>query len=103
MADQFATRDKFVLAIFPEGTRRLVPKWKTGFWYIAKQAQVPVQLIAVDYDKHATVFGPVMMLSDDKEQDIKRMRWRYNRYRCRYPANNRQRHDDNGYMVALSQ
>jgi len=74
MASQFAVRDKFLLAIFPEGTRKLVPKWKSGFWYIAKRAQVPVQLIAVDYAKRATVFGPVMKLSDDKEQDIQGMR-----------------------------
>ena len=74
MASQFHGRDKFVLAIFPEGTRKPVPKWKTGFWHIAKQAQIPVQLVAVDYGKRATVFGPIMELSDDMDKDIQRMR-----------------------------
>ena len=74
MADKFHASEKFVLAIFPEGTRQPVPRWKTGFWHIAKKAQVPVQLVAVDYAKRATVFGPVLELSDDMENDILHMR-----------------------------
>lgn len=74
MAEAFIQREKFVLAIFPEGTRKPVPQWKTGFWHIAKQAGVPVQLVALDYSKRATVFGPVMELSEDKEKDIQQMR-----------------------------
>jgi 1-acyl-sn-glycerol-3-phosphate acyltransferase len=74
MANQFFANEKFLLAVFPEGTRKPTPTWKTGFWHIAKKAQVPVQLVAVDYAKRATVFGPVMALSDDMDQDIQRMR-----------------------------
>jgi len=87
MADQFAARDKFLLAIFPEGTRRYVPKWKSGFWHIAKQARVPVQLIAVDYAKRATVFGPVLTLSDDKDKDIQDMRAYFKTVTARRPEN----------------
>jgi 1-acyl-sn-glycerol-3-phosphate acyltransferase len=74
MANQFMTRDKLVLAIFPEGTRKPVTAWKTGFWHIAKKADVAVQLIAVDYAKRATIFGPVITLSDDMDEDIRHMR-----------------------------
>lgn len=74
MAAQFHGRNKFLLAVFPEGTRKPVPQWKSGFWHIAKQARIPVQLVAVDYKKRATVFGPILELSDDKEADIRRMR-----------------------------
>jgi len=74
MANEFTAREKFLLAIFPEGTRKPVEKWKSGFWHIAKQAGVPVQLVAVDYAKRATVFGPIIELSQDKDQDIKLMR-----------------------------
>ena len=38
MANQFLVNDKFLLAVFPEGTRNPVPTWKTGFWHIAKNA-----------------------------------------------------------------
>lgn len=74
MAEQIIASEKFVLAIFPEGTRKPVPAWKTGFWHIAKKADIPVQLIAVDYAKRATIFGPVIALTDDKEADIRHMR-----------------------------
>lgn len=74
MVGEYQRRDKFALAIFPEGTRKPVPKWKTGFWYIAKQANIPVQLVAVDYAKRTTNFGPIIKLTDDIEQDIKKMR-----------------------------
>lgn len=87
MASQFAARDKFLLAIFPEGTRKYVPKWKSGFWYIAKRAQVPVQLIAVDYARRATVFGPVMTLTDDKDKDIQTMRTHFKTVTAQRPEN----------------
>ena len=87
MAQHFDTSDKFILAIFPEGTRKLVPKWKTGFWYIAKKAGVPVQLVAVDYGKRATVFGPVFELSDDMEKDILRMRLYFRPIVAKHPNN----------------
>ncbi len=85
MANHFKTHDKFFLAILPEGTRKPVPKWRTGFWHIAKQAQVPVQLVAIDYAKRATVFGPVMMLSDDMESDIQYMRAFFRPVTARHP------------------
>ena len=74
MAEAFNANEHLVLAIFPEGTRKPVSTWKTGFWHIAKRAQVPLQLVAVDYAKRATVFGPVIHLTDDMDRDIQRMR-----------------------------
>ena len=38
----FNDRNEFKLAISPEGTRRKVKKWKTGFYYIAKKSNVPI-------------------------------------------------------------
>ena len=74
MANLFDTRDKFLLAIFPEGTRKPVAKWKSGFWHIAKKAHVPVQLVALDYARRATVFGPIQNLTDNMDKDIQHMR-----------------------------
>ncbi len=87
MTGRFAAADRFVLAIFPEGTRKPVAVWKSGFWHIAKQAGVPVQLVAVDYARRATVFGPVIDLSDDKEQDIRRMRAYFHPAMAKRPGN----------------
>ena len=89
MADLFNASKQLVLAIFPEGTRKPVPTWKTGFWHTAKKAQVPVQLVAVNYAKRATVFGPIMTLSDDMEQDIRQMRRYFQPVTARRTVGNR--------------
>jgi len=85
MVEQFNARPRLVLALFPEGTRKPVVKWKTGFWHIAKQAGVPVQLVAVDYAKRATVFGPVIELSDDSDNDIQGMRQYFKAVVAKHP------------------
>lgn len=51
IAEIFSRREVFRLAIAPEGTRKKVDKWKTGFYYIALKADVPVVAIAFDYGK----------------------------------------------------
>ena len=85
MAKQFLQHDKFLLVIFPEGTRRPVPMWKTGFWHIAKQANVPIQLVTVDYRKRSTVFGPLLYITDDVESDMQKMRQHFNSTMAKYP------------------
>ncbi|MBD3843239.1 MAG: 1-acyl-sn-glycerol-3-phosphate acyltransferase, partial [Campylobacterales bacterium] len=42
IAEIFEERNVFRLAIAPEGTRKKVERWKTGFYYIAMKANVPV-------------------------------------------------------------
>ncbi|OIP82155.1 MAG: acyltransferase, partial [Porphyromonadaceae bacterium CG2_30_38_12] len=48
MVSEFNKHEKFHLAITPEGTRSLVSKWKMGFYYIALNAHVPIQLAYFD-------------------------------------------------------
>ncbi|MRI00292.1 acyltransferase [Kriegella sp. EG-1] len=50
-ADLIQKVDKIHLTLAPEGTRKKVKKWKTGFYYIAKEAKVPIVLVAFDYGK----------------------------------------------------
>ena len=50
--------DKLVLAISPEGTRKIVAKWKTGFYHIARKAGVPILLLKLDYkNKEIGIFN----------------------------------------------
>ncbi|MDO6820429.1 1-acyl-sn-glycerol-3-phosphate acyltransferase [Zobellia sp. 1_MG-2023] len=67
----FQKREKFRLTIAPEGTRKKVEKWKTGFYYIAKEAQVPIVLIAFDFGKKQVKISEPMLTTDDKEADFK--------------------------------
>lgn len=47
----FNERKRFRLTIAPEGTRKKVAQWKTGFYYIARTAKVPVVMVAFDFGK----------------------------------------------------
>ncbi len=60
--------------ITPEGTRKYQPKWKTGFHYISRKANVPIIICAFDYpNKRVVVSGP-FPLTDDLEGDIVRIK-----------------------------
>jgi 1-acyl-sn-glycerol-3-phosphate acyltransferase len=62
------------LAILPEGTRRYVTHWKTGFYYIALEAGVPVVLGYADYRKRRVGLGPVLFPSGDIDADFAQYR-----------------------------
>lgn len=70
----FNEREQFRLALSPEGTRKKVAKWKTGFYYIAKAAEVPIVLIAFDYGKKEVKISEAIYTTDNKEEDFKRYR-----------------------------
>lgn len=57
IAKIFETRDVFRLAIAPEGTRKKVQSWKTGFYYIALKANVPIVAVAFDYGRKEVKFA----------------------------------------------
>jgi len=66
----FEKRDKFRLTIAPEGTRKRVDKWKTGFYYIAKGAKVPIVLIAFDFGHKQVKISEPLYTTDDKDADF---------------------------------
>jgi 1-acyl-sn-glycerol-3-phosphate acyltransferase len=58
------------LAVSPEGTRGKTRHWKTGFYYIAIEAQVPIVLAFMDYERKVAGLGPVFTPSGDVEHDM---------------------------------
>jgi 1-acyl-sn-glycerol-3-phosphate acyltransferase len=74
MIDQFRQRDAFWLAIAPEGTRRQVARWKTGFWHIAHGAGVPIVTAYFNYSDRTIGIGPLFETSGDMEADLVRLR-----------------------------
>ncbi len=67
----FNNNDEFVFALSPEGTRKKVEKWKTGFYYIAKGAKVPIVMATLNFkDKEVKVSKPYYTTDDiDKDFD----------------------------------
>ncbi|MGB7392908.1 MAG: 1-acyl-sn-glycerol-3-phosphate acyltransferase [Pricia sp.] len=66
----FERREKFRLTIAPEGTRKKVDRWKTGFYFIAKAAKVPIVLIAFDYGKKQIKVSEPKHPTDDRAADF---------------------------------
>lgn len=60
MANYFKGNDQFILLISPEGTRKPNAKWKTGFYYIAEKANVPIVLAYVDKKTKTVGLGKVI-------------------------------------------
>jgi 1-acyl-sn-glycerol-3-phosphate acyltransferase len=70
----FKQRERFVLIMAPEGTRKKVAHWKTGFYYIALGAGVPIVLAYVDYPRKRVGLGPSIMPTGDIEADFEIIR-----------------------------
>lgn len=75
--------DRMWFALTPEGTRRMVERWKPGFWHIARAAGVPVLPAYFDYPSRTIGIGPPFELGDDMRADIARLQRWYAPYRGR--------------------
>ena len=64
---------KFHLAIAPEGTRKPIARWKTGFHLIAKETGIPVYLGYFDWKTKRVGRGQKVELTDDAKADMKRI------------------------------
>lgn len=67
----FKENDVFRLALAPEGTRKKVKTLKTGFYYIAKKANVPIVMVAFDYGKKEVKFSKPFWVSNNIDEDFK--------------------------------
>ena len=70
IARMYKEEDVFRMAIAPEGTRKKVDDWKTGFYYIAKKAGVPILPIAFDWQNREMVFHSLFTPTESKEKDF---------------------------------
>jgi 1-acyl-sn-glycerol-3-phosphate acyltransferase len=76
-----------VLCIAPEGTRRKVARWKSGFWHIASQAQVPILLGVIDAPAKTLRLLGVHHPAGDADTGIAQLRLHYRSYPGLNPAN----------------
>jgi len=74
MRRRFETQERLWLAIAPEGTRKKVQKWKSGFWRIAHEAGVPILPVYFHYPEKTIGFGPLIYPGDDLDADMARIR-----------------------------
>ena len=66
----FNREPNFVLALSPEGSRKKVERWRTGFYYIAQGAGVPIVPITFDFGKKEVFINPPFTTTQDITQDF---------------------------------
>ncbi|MEZ4870601.1 MAG: lysophospholipid acyltransferase family protein [Caldilineaceae bacterium] len=81
----FNRRDQLIVGVAPEGTRRQagcpVVEWKSGFYYIALGANVPILLLYIDNANRCFHFGPLIETTGDKEADLAKIQHWYSSLR----------------------
>lgn len=70
----FKEHERMIMVVAPEGTRRRAGHWKTGFYYIAMGAEVPLVMGFLDYERKEGGFGPMLMPTGDIDTDMKEIR-----------------------------
>ena len=86
MVETFDQSDRLIVTIAPSGTRKKVTHWKTGFYQIANQANIPVVCGFVDYSTKTSGIGPTVFPSGDLDADMKKIKDFYKDKSGRYEA-----------------
>lgn len=86
MIDALRGPQPLALTVPVEGTRSRVEFWKSGFYHIARGAQVPIVLGFLDYARKRGGFGPALVPSGDLRADMDRIRAFYADKIGKYPA-----------------
>ena len=87
IASLFKEREVFRLALSPEGTRKKVENWKTGFYYIALEANVPILPITMDFENKQHKIGSLFYPTGDAEKDLRVLRLFFKNVKGKIPAN----------------
>lgn len=82
---RFRAHEDFAVAITPEGSRKARDRWKSGFYHIAEQARVPIQLAVIDYKKKLLGIFERFTPTGDFDSDIKYIRSKYHAEQAKKP------------------
>jgi|SRR6478672_8219072 len=85
IVDIFNSREVFRLGIAPEGTRKRVTELRSGFYYIALKAKVPIIPVAFDFGKKEVKIGNPLYPTGDFEKDMKTFLDFYKGVKGKYP------------------
>lgn len=87
IANLFKNEDEFRLTLAPEGTRKKVKEWRTGFYYIAKAANVPIIMFTLDFENKQNKISEPFYLTDDIDADMKFIRSFFKGVKGKIPKN----------------
>lgn len=70
ISELFKNKEEFRLTLAPEGTRKKVSDWKTGFYYIAQKANVPIIMFTLDFQNKVNHISEPYYLTNNFEKDM---------------------------------
>lgn len=79
-------RDEFILALSPEGTRKKVEKLKTGFYFIASKANIPIVMVGLDYRNKQALFSEPLYPTEFNK-DFETIHSFYRKIEGKFPEN----------------
>ena len=82
---QMQGSERFILALAPEGTRRRIEGWKSGFHRIAVAAGVPILPVSFDWSSRTIDLGTPFLPNGDPASDIPRLRALYRKDMAKHP------------------
>lgn len=85
IVDKFNRSPRMALAITPEGTRSRNSNWRHGFLYIARDAQVPLLLGALDFKRKEIIIDNEFIPTGDIDADMSSIKKYYSRFTAKYP------------------
>lgn len=85
MVEHIKESDDIAMLITPEATRSPVKRWKTGFYQVATNADVPILLTYLDYKKREAGVGKIIYPAGDYKADLREILDFYNEISPKYP------------------
>ncbi|MEO9871678.1 1-acyl-sn-glycerol-3-phosphate acyltransferase [Ekhidna sp.] len=87
VVDLFNEREEFIMTITPEGTRSHAPRWKTGFYRIANEANVPIVKIGFDYATKTVFVDKPFYTKGDMNKEIEEIKDYFRQFKGKNPEN----------------
>lgn len=85
MINLFNEREELIVMVTPEGTRSYAPNWRTGFYYVAEGAGVPIILGYLDYANKEAGIGPVIFPNGKIDEQIEEIKAFYRIKKGKFP------------------
>lgn len=85
IVERFARRERLIVALTPEGTRKRVERWRTGFYHIAHGARVPIVPVALDWGSRTVRIGAPFLTTGDVDGDVRELQRVFARVSGRRP------------------
>jgi 1-acyl-sn-glycerol-3-phosphate acyltransferase len=73
MKEKKAQDAYFWLGLAPEGTRKYIPGWRSGFYHVAVACEVPLLIVTLDYSKRECKLNQFLKLAGDEQRDMARV------------------------------